>query len=32
MRHTVKIARAGTNDASSGYTIDLDAIDLFGEW
>jgi hypothetical protein len=31
--HTVKIARAGTKSSSStGYTIDLDAIDLFGEW
>jgi hypothetical protein len=31
--HTVKIARAGTKSTSStGYTIDLDAIDLFGEW
>ena len=31
--HTVKIARAGTkSSSSSGYTIDLDAIDLFGEW
>ncbi len=31
--HTVKIARAGTkSSSSSGYTIDLDAVDLFGEW
>jgi hypothetical protein len=29
--HTVKIARAGTKSASStGYTVDIDAIDLFG--
>jgi hypothetical protein len=29
--HTVKIARAGTKSTSStGYTIDLDAIDLWG--
>jgi hypothetical protein len=29
--HTVRIARAGTKSSSStGYTIDLDAVDLFG--
>jgi hypothetical protein len=31
--HTVKIARAGTkSSSSSGYTIDLDAVDLIGGW
>jgi hypothetical protein len=31
--HTIKIARAGTKSgSSSGYTIDLDAVDLIGEW